>query len=196
VGSFSSYREVIMIRISFSLSAVLILGCSSLGSNFRPATSAAVAELLDEQGQVVGTARLSSVAGGVKIEIDFQNLPPGEHALHIHKVGACHPEGAKPFDSAGPHFNPFGRQHGVNNPEGPHAGDLPNFRIGADGVGKVEVTAALVTLEEGKVNSLFQPGGTCLVVHAGPDDHKSDPDGKAGKRIACGEIRKSGATKP
>ena len=185
-----------MIRISIFLPAVLILGCASPSTNSNPPPSPAVAELLDEGGKVVGTVRLSQVAAGVRIEIDFKGLPPGEHALHIHRVGQCHPEGAKPFDSAGPHFNPFGRQHGVNNPEGPHAGDLPNFRIGADGAGKVEITAELVTLREGKVNSLFQPGGTCLVVHAGPDDHASDPDGKAGKRIACGEIRKAGATNP
>src|SRR5688572_27608759 len=190
-----------MIRNLTVLLAIGLAGCST--STTRSETKAApvastmtaVADLLDEQGKSVGSARLSEDSAGVRIVIDFKNLPSGEHALHIHNVGQCHPKGEKPFQSAGPHFNPFGKKHGRNNPEGPHAGDLPNFTVAADGTARVEVTASLVTMAEGKAHSLFPPGGTCLVVHAKPDDHVTDPDGAAGTRIACGEIRKNTATR-
>ena len=93
------------------------------------------------------------------------------------------------FKSAGGHFTPYGKEHGLKNPKGPHAGDLPNFTVGPDGRATFETVATLVTLKPGK-NSLFQPGGTSLMVHAQPDDEVSDPAGKAGPRIACGVITK------
>jgi Cu-Zn family superoxide dismutase len=141
---------------------------------------------------MVGAATLWPTPQGVHLVIEFQGLPPGEHALHIHTVGQCHvgEGGDKAFASAGAHFNPFGKQHGRRNPQGPHAGDLPNFTVADDGKALVDVVAELVTLEEGRVNSLFQPGGTCLVVHAKPDDDVTDPSGNAGARLACGAIRK------
>lgn len=139
----------------------------------------------DAQGKEVGKATLVE-SDGVTITADFSGLPPGVHAMHIHTVGECH---GPDFKSAGAHFNPFEKKHGLENPEGPHAGDLPNFEVKEDGTAHVEVTAKSVTLGEGK-NSLFQPGGTCLVVHEKPDDHKTDPAGNAGARIACGVIVK------
>ncbi len=89
--------------------------------------------------------------------------------------------------SAGGHFNPFGKQHGLKNPQGPHAGDLPSLTVGPDGRATVSVVASLVTLKEGK-NSLFQPDGTSLVIHEKADDDMTDPAGNAGPRIACGPI--------
>lgn len=165
-------------------------GCASTDSEeSKPAASAI---LLDEHGERVGTAKLTPAKGGVRIAIEFHKLPPGEHALHIHTVGQCHvgEGGDKAFASAGAHFNPFGKQHGRANPAGPHAGDLPNFTAAADGTAHVDVVADLVTLAEGVPNSLFQPGGTCLVVHAKPDDDVTDPSGNAGQRLACGLIEK------
>jgi Cu-Zn family superoxide dismutase len=165
------------------------VGCASPDTERKPAASAI---LLDEHGERVGTAELNPAKGGVRIFIEFFNLPPGDHALHIHNVGECHvgEGGDKAFASAGPHFNPFDKQHGRANPAGPHAGDLPNFTIGAKGTALVDVVAELVTLDEGADNSLFQPGGTCLVVHAKPDDNVTDPSGNAGQRLACGLIVK------
>jgi Cu-Zn family superoxide dismutase len=127
--------------------------------------------------------------------MEVSGLTPGEHALHIHNKGDCHTPGpdGKAFTAAGDHFNPFGKKHGKDNPEGPHAGDLPNFTADADdadGRARVRCENSLVTLEEGQPNSLFVPGGTCLVIHAGADDYKTDPAGNAGARVACGVIER------
>ena len=159
---------------------LLALGCGESA----PLTAKAV--LVNTQGQRVGEAAFTETPQGVKIALKVENLPPGLHACHIHDKGVC---STPDFTSAGGHFNPFGKHHGLKNPQGPHAGDLPNLSVGADGRGSLETVAALVTLKEGK-NSLLQPGGTSLVIHAQPDDDMSDPAGNAGPRIACGVITK------
>lgn len=147
---------------------------------------AAKAELRNPKGETVGTATFTEGSGGVKVAVQVSKLPPGPHGFHIHAVGKCDPP---EFTSAGGHFNPHAKKHGLKSPEGPHAGDLPNLVVGGGGTAKAEVVAALVTLKEGK-NSLFQPDGTALVIHANPDDEKTDPTGNAGGRIACGVITK------
>lgn len=116
----------------------------------------------------------------------MSQLPPGQHALHVHAVGKCE---APDFKSAGPHFNPEGKKHGTQNPEGPHAGDLPNFEVSADGRAKTSVLATRVLLSDG-TNSLFQANGTSLVIHEKPDDNLNDPAGNAGTRIACGVVQR------
>jgi Cu-Zn family superoxide dismutase len=147
----------------------------------------ATAELINTKGEKVASATLTPIeGGGVRIEVAGLNLPLGLHALHIHAVGKCEPPD---FKSAGPHFNPYNKKHGMKNPEGHHAGDLNNFEVAADGTAKVDVAAKDVTLGEG-VNSLFHPEGTSLVIHAAPDDDMTDPAGNAGARIACGVIAK------
>ena len=161
------------------LALTLVLGC---GQNSPPT---AKATLVNTQGQKVGEATLTETPEGVKIVGTVENLPPGNHAFHIHEQGVC---GTPDFMSAGGHFNPFGKKHGLKNPAGPHAGDLPDITVGPDGKTKFEALAKLVTLKEGEKNSLFSPGGTSLVIHAGPDDNVTDPAGNAGARIACGMI--------
>jgi superoxide dismutase, Cu-Zn family len=143
------------------------------------------AELKDASGNVVGEAVLEQRGDDVLITTNFTGIPSGTHAFHVHEVGKCEP----PFESAGGHFNPTGKQHGKDNPQGAHAGDLPNIQVPANGRVKVEATAKGVSLGAAQ-NGLLDADGSALVVHEGADDYKSDPAGNAGKRIACGVIHR------
>lgn len=143
-------------------------------------------DLKNSDGEVVANVSLvESESGGVNISIKGENLPPGGHGFHIHENGSCI---APTFESAGAHFNPTGKKHGFENPEGPHAGDLKNINVGENGKLSIEALADMVTLEKGKKNSLLKEGGTSLVIHSDPDDYVSQPAGNAGDRIACGVI--------
>jgi Cu-Zn family superoxide dismutase len=169
--------------ILLGLAGLLVIGGLMAGS---AAAQTATAELRNAQGEAVGTASLTEGPQGVRILLTIAKLPPGRHGFHIHAVGVCDPPS---FASAGGHFNPGGKQHGWMNPGGAHAGDLPNLVVCADGAAQVEVYAPHVTLADGP-ESLFHPGGTALVLHAGPDDEVTDPAGNSGNRIACGIIHK------
>lgn len=159
---------------------------ASLAALVAPRTdAAATAEMLDANGRPVGRATFTATPDGVRILAELHGLPPGVHAMHVHTVGKCHPP---TFDSAGGHFNPTGKKHGAKNPDGPHAGDLPNFEVAADGTARVEVVTPRLSLGEGPT-SLLPSGKTCLVIHEKPDDEFTDPSGNAGGRLACGIIR-------
>ncbi|HYI93710.1 MAG TPA: superoxide dismutase family protein [Bryobacteraceae bacterium] len=175
--------------IGVSTTALLLVACapnsaSTEGQRARVADGAKV-ELKDKEGKKVGTLTVSAhSSGGVQINGPLTDLPPGVHGLHIHEKGEC--DGPS-FESAGAHFNPTVKQHGELNPEGPHAGDLGNVRIDTNGMAQLSLLAERVTLNDSP-NSLLKPGGTSILVHAGPDDLKTDPSGGSGERIACGVV--------
>jgi superoxide dismutase, Cu-Zn family len=164
----------------------LLAGCASLGQPAATPT-AATAELKNASGQSVGTATFTQVGNAVRIVLVVHEMAPGPKGVHVHETGRCDPPG---FTSAGAHFNPAGKQHGALNPQGPHAGDLPNITIGADGTGRLEATTDAFTLGPGST-SIFDADGSALVLHAAPDDLKTDPTGNSGARAACGVIVKS-----
>lgn len=145
-----------------------------------------VVNLQNGQGKSVGTATLSATLNGVNVKLNVHDLPAGDHGIHFHQTAKC--EGPD-FKSAGAHFNPDGKKHGLQNPDGPHAGDVPNFTVDAQGKSKASVVAPNVTLTDGP-HSVFTGGGTALVIHAKADDGKTDPSGNSGDRIACGVINK------
>ncbi|PRQ02588.1 Superoxide dismutase-like protein YojM precursor [Enhygromyxa salina] len=145
----------------------------------------ATAEVETAGGQSVGTATFDSVEAGVRIKFEGAGLPPGPHGIHVHEAGKC--EGPD-YKSAGGHFAPIGKQHGLENPKGHHAGDMPNLEVGEDGKGEFEYVLGGATLETTRDGSLLSGSGTALVIHAGPDDQKTDPSGDSGPRLACGVI--------
>jgi Cu-Zn family superoxide dismutase len=150
-----------------------------------PATPPATAEVKTADGKDVGIVTLTQTRSGVRLSGSLKGLPAGEHALHVHSVGKCEP----PFTSAGPHFNPAQKKHGKLNPEGHHAGDMDNIVVPASGDLALKIVNKDITLEKGKPNSVFQEGGTAVVIHAAKDDYTTDPTGNAGDRIACGVVK-------
>lgn len=139
--------------------------------------------LRDADGKDVGSASIAWHGSGIVLNASVATLPPGPHGIHLHTTGKCD---APQFTSAGGHLNPSAHQHGTLNPAGPHLGDLPNIDVGADGTGTIEVT--LPGLPGNVRPSLFDADGTAVVVHAGPDDYRTDPSGNSGGRIACGVL--------
>jgi len=168
------------------LAALLLSGCAGMMQSSTTDNTAA-AEVKDAAGRTVGTANLTQLGSAVRIVMEVRGLPVGVKAVHIHEVGKC--EGPS-FNSAGGHFNPGGRQHGALNPQGSHAGDMPNLTVAADGTGRLETTTEQISLVTGPT-ALSDADGSALVIHAAPDDFRTDPTGNSGARIACGVITKS-----
>ncbi len=167
------------------MTAVLGL-CAVSGSAQAKAANKKTVELKDAKGNDVGSAIIMSKGAGVEVKLDLKNMPPGVHAVHFHQTAKCDPPD---FKSAGPHFNPGSKQHGFDNPQGHHAGDMMNFTVKDDGTAKATVKDGDVMLGTGsEANSLFANGGTSIMVHAKADDYKTDPSGNSGDRIACGAI--------
>src|SRR5580704_9341059 len=160
------------------LAAVVALLISAL-----PSAAKTKVELKDAQGKAVGAISVSPKGAGVSLKLSLHDLPPGEHAIHFHLNPKCD---APDFKSAGPHFNPEGKKHGFDNPEGHHAGDMRNFTVDANG------KAGPLRFEDNDaaLDSLLSNGGTSIVIHAKADDYKTDPSGNSGDRIACGVITK------
>jgi len=143
-------------------------------------------EMFNDVGDSLGTITLTEKSNGVMLSLDLKGLTPGVHGIHIHETKKCD---APDFQSAGNHFNPDNKEHGLLHPKGAHAGDLPNIIAEDDGTVKAEIMAPQVTLKEGK-NSLFQKKGTSIVITEAGDDGMTQPAGESGARVSCGAIKK------
>jgi Cu-Zn family superoxide dismutase len=151
-----------------------------------PSNQRAMAGLLDKDGKAVGSATLAEDRVGVRVELRVTNLPEGDHGVHIHVFGRCEPPD---FASAGGHFNPIGRVHGKHSTNGPHAGDLGNISVKKDGTGLLAFTTPHLNLSPGAATNPAAAGGLSIVIHADPDDERTDPSGNSGARIACGLLK-------
>ncbi len=179
-------------RAALLLLTVATVGCATSGSSAGGSAStsastspaSANAVMRDQGGRELGTLTLSETGQGFVITGTLQHLSPGTHGIHIHTTGAC----AGNFASAGGHWNPAGRQHGFDNPMGPHLGDLENVIAGSDSTAEVAVNNRGGGVLHG-VGGLLDSDGAAIVVHAGPDDYRTDPAGNSGARIACGVLR-------
>jgi superoxide dismutase, Cu-Zn family len=175
------------LMLSIALTAT---ACSSV-QRARNSVAAATVVMYNASGTPIGTAQISQDGSGtVSVDIASISLPAGQHGIHFHDVGKCDGTTTPPFSTAGGHYNPMAKEHGLQNPNGPHAGDNPNITIPASGIGAVSFTTNRVSLTPGPT-SLRDADGSALVIHAGADDQVSNPAGNSGARIACGVVNAS-----
>jgi superoxide dismutase, Cu-Zn family len=172
--------------LGFFLLALVLTGCSSAILTRIPVASAS-ATLTTVNGTAAGTVQLRQAAGGVvTVDVNATGLTPGAHGIHFHEVGQC--DGSSAFSTAGAHYNPLNKEHGLERPNGPHAGDAPNLFANSGGTATLSFTTDRVTLTSGSV-SLLDANGSSVVIHAAADDQVSQPSGNSGGRVACGVIQ-------
>jgi Cu-Zn family superoxide dismutase len=150
-----------------------------------PSPAGASADVRDPTGRTLARATAEETSGGVRIRVEAAGLVQGAYGVHVHTTGRCDPPD---FTSAGPHWNPTGRQHGTENPAGTHKGDLPNLLVGTDGSGSIEFTIPDVSIAGRGPDAMLDADGAAVVVHQGADDYRTDPSGNSGARIGCGVL--------
>jgi Cu-Zn family superoxide dismutase len=146
--------------------------------------AAASADVREPGGRIVARASAEQAGDSVRVRVEAAGLAPGAYGAHVHMTGRCDAPG---FTTAGGHWNPTGQQHGKDNPQGMHKGDLPNLLVGANGQGSFEYTipGAMLT---GGMNPVLDADGAAVVIHASADDYRTDPSGNSGARVACGVL--------
>lgn len=169
---------------SWLVAAVLTGGCAGGRTPASEPSRMAWAELKKASGESVGSAVLRQEDGQVRIVVQAGGLTPGRHGIHVHAVGRCEPPA---FQSAGGHFNPLGKKHGLENPEGAHGGDLPDLEADASGRAEYVAVTDRLTLGNGPT-SIFDADGSAVVIHEKPDDQRTDPSGNSGDRLLCGQL--------
>ena len=172
--------------------AIFVVGLGYLIQTIPPESEIIQVEMVSNEGEPMGTIDLVETTAGVMLRLNLKGLGNGEeHAIHIHEKGKCTPAGS--FTDAGGHFNPRENKHGMQHPEGQHAGDMPNLKPDEEGVLKTQFLNKFITLNEddqGERASVFDADGSSIIIHEGADDHMSQPSGDAGARLACGVISK------
>ena len=167
---------------SHFLVAALALCASSIALG-----AGAAGQFIDNQGQPIGTVTLTQGPHGVLVQVELDGLAPGVKAIHIHQTGTCD-DHAHGFKASGGHVNPEQSQHGLLNPDGPGAGDFPNFYVHDSGDTWAEFFNARVSLDGSTGVDLLDDNGSAIVIHENVDDHMTQPIGGAGARIACAVI--------
>ena len=167
--------------------ALAVTGCSTHGvmeGANSPSVSARTvsADVRDPSGITMARATASEVGDSLRVRVEAMGMRQGAYGAHVHMTGRCDPPG---FTTAGAHWNPTGQQHGKNNPQGMHKGDLPNLAVGTDGRGSFEVSIPGASISGGP-NPMMDGDGAALVIHASADDYRTDPSGNSGSRIVCG----------
>jgi Cu-Zn family superoxide dismutase len=167
-----------ILKLALLMAGASVAGCVTADGTNDPAR----AEIRDSGGRIVARAAAAAVREGVRVRVETAGLAAGSYGAHVHAVGRCEAPG---FDSAGPHWNPTTREHGSLNPRGHHLGDLPNLVVGVDGAGSIEFTIPTARMSGGEP-AMMDGDGAAIVIHARPDDYRTDPSGNSGARIACG----------
>jgi len=165
--------------------ALLVASCATSDPVQVTGRSSVEADLAGADGRARARASVSEESGSLSVRIEAQGLPPGAYGAHIHSAGRCDPPD---FASAGPHWNPAARQHGRENPQGMHKGDLPNLMVGTDGRGSFQYRVEGASLRGNSGPALLDSDGAAVVIHSAADDYRTDPSGNSGARIACGVL--------
>ncbi|MCP9221701.1 superoxide dismutase family protein [Erythrobacter sp. LQ02-29] len=166
--------------------ALSLSACATATVGDLPIERLASAKLVSTVGSPVGTVQLMGSGNTITVALVATGLTPGMHGFHLHQTGSCTPPD---FTSAGGHLNPYDRQHGLENPAGPHLGDMPNLEVGPSGT--VSTTVDLRGMQTELMKILFDADGTAVVIHSGADDYRTDPAGDAGSRVACGVLERA-----
>tara|TARA_A100001391_G_scaffold192981_1_gene167723 strand:+ start:552 stop:1079 length:528 start_codon:yes stop_codon:yes gene_type:complete len=168
----------------FPLAALTLGACATVES--LPNDRVGETTLRFANGLPAGTVQLLRAGQTLTVAVAAVGMAEGDHGFHLHTTGRCT---APDFKSAGGHLNPRGATHGKLSPGGKHLGDMPNLAIGANGTGSAEIV--LQGNADAILDDIFDSDGTAVVVHAGADDYRTDPTGRAGARVACGVLKRA-----